>query len=269
MAIHASSSKKSWSKTSIRILAAKMVRFWVLVVFLFSLVGMNPARVEAATTITFTAEELLGKPTDSSVTINIVPDATIEYHYQYGTSPGAYTAQTPDVTAAAGQPHEVTIGGLTANTQYYYRMRYHLPGEPDWVERSEHTFQTQRAVGEEFIFAVTSDSHATFNTAYQNAMVNVLNEQPDFLIDLGDTFYPNNATTQNAVNNAYLAHRTPLYMGRISHSVPIFLSSGNHEEEEGWNLDDTPFSIGVGSIQARKAYFPTPVTDGFYSGNTD
>ena len=35
-------------------------------------------------------------------------------------------------------------------------------------------------------------------------------------------------------------------------------------------MDDTPFSIGVGSIQARKAYFPDPDrTDGFYSGNTD
>ena len=68
----------------------------------------------------------------------------------------------------------------------------------------------------------------------------------------------------------YLAYRDPLYMDRIGPSVPIFLSSGNHEEEEGWNLDDTPFSIGVGSIQARKAYFPTPMqADGFYSGNTD
>jgi hypothetical protein len=25
----------------------------------------------------------------------------------------------------------------------------------------------------------------------------------------------------------------------------------------------------VGSIQARKAYFPTPINEGFYSGNTD
>ena len=71
------------------------------------------------------------------------------------------------------------------------------------------------------------------------------------------------------MNNAYLAFREPLYMDRFGHSTPIFLSSGNHEEEEGWNLDDSPFSIGVGSIQARKAYFPTPQNDGFYSGNTD
>ncbi len=35
------------------------------------------------------------------------------------------------------------------------------------------------------------------------------------------------------------------------HSVPIFLSSGNHEEE-GWNFDDTPFSIALASVQATE-----------------
>ena len=78
-----------------------------------------------------------------------------------------------------------------------------------------------------------------------------------------------NTTSQSAVNTDYLAYRDPLYMDRIGHSVPIFLASGNHENEEGWNLDDTPFSIALGSIQARKAYYPTPIKDGFYSGNTD
>ncbi len=55
-------------------------------------------------------------------------------------------------------------------------------------------------------------------------------------------------------------------MDRVGHSVPIFLTLGNHEEEEGWNLDDTP-SRAVLNIQARKAFFPTPTNDGFYSGN--
>jgi hypothetical protein len=231
-----------------------------------------PKELIAATTITFTGEELLGKPTDSSITINIIPNASIEYHYQYGTSPGSYTAQTITwtTTGVSGQPHEVTITGLTPNTCYYYRMRYHLPGETDWVERTEHSFWTQRAKGSQFKFTITSDSHATFNTAHQTTMSNILTDLPDFHIDLGDTFYPGNASSQTAENNAYLAYRDPLYMERISHSVPIFLGAGNHEDEEGWNLDDTPFSSAVGSIQARKAYYPTPVNDNFfYFGNTD
>ncbi len=42
-----------------------------------------------ATTVTFTGEELLGKPTNDSVTINIVPAADIVYRYEYGTTSGA------------------------------------------------------------------------------------------------------------------------------------------------------------------------------------
>jgi hypothetical protein len=236
-----------------------------------------PTPVQAAPmradVITFTGEELLGKPTDDSIAINIVPDTTIEYHYEYGTSPGSYSAQTSNSTATGGQPHEVTITGLDPNTRYYYRMRYHAPGEPmdDWVLRDEHTFHTRRAEGEEFVFVVTSDSHAQYNTQYQQAMANIEADGPDFLLDLGDTFMADGDTNQSQVNAEYLAQRDSLYMGRIGPSVPIFLTPGNHEEEEGWNLDDTPFSAGVGSIQARKAYFPTPnAADApFYSASAD
>lgn len=267
-------SRLTGKRTYYRLPAIKIGRICLFLIFLFSLVWSTPVSVNAATTITFTAEELLGKPTDSSITINIVPDSTIEYHYQYGTSSGVYTGQTSNYTAAGGQPHEIVITGLSANTKYYYRMRYHAPGDAmdDWVVRTEHTFHTQRAEGEEFVFTVTSDSHANLNTNEQNAMTNILNDNPDFHIDLGDTFMIDNTTSQTSVNSKYLAFRDPLYFDKIGSSVPIFLSSGNHEEEEGWNLDDTPFSIGVGSIQARKSFFPTPIDEGpggFYSGNTD
>ena len=221
-----------------------------------------------ATSISFTGEELLGCPTDSSITINIIPGSTIEYRYQYGTSPGSYTGTTSTYTATGGEPHEVVISGLSANTKYYYRMQYHLPGETDWVERDEHTFWTQRAEGSTFSFAVTSDIHANRNNYLSNAMTNIYNALPDFMFDIGDTFMVDHTTSQSAVDSKYLAFRDPLYFDRVGHSIPIFLASGNHEEEEGWNLDDT-FSIGVASIQARKAYYPTPVDGSFYSGNTD
>ncbi len=54
----------------------------------------------------------------------------------------------------------------------------------------------------------------------------------------------------------------------IGHSVPIYLATGNHEEEEGWNLNDTP-SRAVLNIEARKLYFPHPTNDGFYTVNAD
>ncbi len=259
------------NKVKYRFKYAKTGKIFFFLVFLVSVAAGFPTVANAATSITFTGEELLGKPTDTSITINIVPASTIEYHYQYGTTSGVYTGQTSNQTATGGQPHEIVITGLTPNTQYYYRMQYHAPGDAmdDWVNRTEHSFWTQRDQGSTFIFTVTSDSHANFNANEQNAMTNILNEHPDFEVDLGDTFMIDNTSSQTAVNNAYLAFREPLYFDKIGHSVPIFLSSGNHENEEGWNFDDTPFSIALGSILARKLYYPTPIDDGFYSGNTN
>jgi uncharacterized repeat protein (TIGR02543 family) len=251
----------------------------MVLAFIIPLVGTSITSVQADTT-TFTGGELLGKPTDSSITINIVPDSTIEYYYEYGTVSGVYTNQTPPVTATGGLPDEVTITDLIPDTRYFYRMVYDADGDVDddnFEVRDEHTFHTQRAQGEEFVFTITSDSHAQYNASYQQAMTNIFNDQPDFNLDLGDTFMVDGTTSQSAVDTDYLAQRDPLYIGRIGPSVPIFLAAGNHEEEEGWNLDDTlpgpegDFSAGVGSIQARKAYFPTPSAfdDPFYSANVD
>ncbi len=253
-------------------LLAQRGKVILLIALLLILIGGFPVPAQAASPITFTGDELLGKPTDDSITVNIVPDSTIEYHYQYGVSSGTYTGQTSNTTATGGQPHEIVISGLAPNTKYYYRMRYHAPGGAgdDWVVRGEHSFWTQRTPGSAFKFTITSDSHAGYNAQYQKAIANVRADEPDFHLDLGDTFMLDGYNSQSAVNNRYLEQRDPLYMDGIGHSAPIFLASGNHEEEEGWNLDDSPFSKGVASIQARKAYFPTPTDDGsFYSGNTD
>jgi hypothetical protein len=251
----------------------KFSRFSILLLVLVFLTSLLPLgrEVQAATAITFSGEELLGKPTDTSITINIVPNTTIEYHYQYGTSPGSYTMQTANWTATGGQPHEIVIDGLTANTKYYYRMRYHAPGDAmdDWVERAEHSFWTQRAEGSTFKFTIVSDSHAAYGSQYHSTMENVRDDEPDFHFDLGDTFMTDNDTSQSQVNSEYLAQRGGDYLDLVGHSSPIFTMPGNHENEEGWNFDDTPFSIALASVLARKLYYPTPITDGFYSGNDD
>ena len=111
------SSNMIWNKTASRIQLTRIGKVSMLLVFVLSLVGGSATSIEAATEITFTGGELLGKPTATSITINIVPASTIEYHYQYGTVSGVYSGQTPNVTATGGQPSEVVISGLTANTQ--------------------------------------------------------------------------------------------------------------------------------------------------------
>ena len=216
----------------------------------------------------FMATELLGKPTNNSITVNVIPSSNMLIYYEYGTvSGGPYTATSTE-SATGGVPYEIVIDGLNANTRYYYRMQYSTDGGSTWTARPEYSFMTQRPAGSTFVFTIVSDSHAMYNTQYQQAMQNVSNDHPDFHFDLGDTFMTDGMSSQSAVDNAYLAQREPLYMDLVGSSAPIFLASGNHENEEGWNLDDS-FSLAVASVIARKKYFPTPVTDAFYSGNED
>ena len=121
----------------------------------------------AAQTITFSGPELLGCPTSNSIKVNVVPDADIELYYEYSTTPGEpYDGFTATTSATGGQPHEIEITGLTANTRYYYRMQYRTPGG-SWETRDEHTFHTQRTEGSTFLFTITSDSHAQMNAAHQ------------------------------------------------------------------------------------------------------
>jgi phosphodiesterase/alkaline phosphatase D-like protein len=243
----------------------------VLIVFLSSLLA-TIGTVHAA--VTFTAPELLARPMDHSVTVNVVASQNIEAYFQYGTASGGYTNQTSTATSTGGTPLQVVIDGLSANTRYYYRMVYREVGTTDWIYRDEHSFYTQRAPGSIFTFTIISDSHMNGGggsvSLYQQTLNNVLADHPDFHLDLGDTFWMDGVTSSTVANQRYLNQRQ--YMGTISPSVPIFVSVGNHEDEEAWHLDDTgnpATSLPVLSANARKKYFPNPVPDSFYTGNTD
>ncbi|MEM2098481.1 MAG: metallophosphoesterase [Candidatus Bathyarchaeia archaeon] len=245
----------------------------VLFVCYVSALQVLVREIHASNEATFVATELLGRPTDNSVTVNVIAEEDLEVYFEYGTRPGVYSGKTEIAQFLGGDPIEVVIDGLKSNTRYYYRMVYRKIGATEWIRRSEHSFHTQRAKGSTFTFTITSDSHLGFplnlgnSTLYRRTMLNVLRDMPDFHIDLGDTF-PMMAFVNDTAgaSQVYLAQRP--YLGLIGHSVPIFLVIGNHENEEGWNLDDTP-SQPILSVNARKRYYPNPVPSSFYSGNTD
>ena len=110
-------------------------------------------------------ELMLGKPTNNSITINIVPDADIyELYYEYGISSGSYSAESNHGSATANLPYEVVIYGLSPNTRYYYRMQYRTSPSDPWIARDQHTFHTQRTKGSTFVFDIIFDSHAQFNS---------------------------------------------------------------------------------------------------------
>jgi len=234
------------------------------------IIGLSPVP-ELCAQVTFPGPELLARPTDSSVTVHVVADAALQAHLQYGTTKGGpYTGQTGTVTSAAYEPIKAVIGGLQPNTKYYYRLVYSTDGGANWTARDEHSFWTQRSPGSTFTFTIISDSHMNGGggnvTYYQQTLANANNDHPDFHFDLGDTFWIDGVTTSAIANQRYLAQRQ--WMGAISHSAAIFLATGNHENEEGWNFDDAN-SKALLSVNARKRYYPSPITDGFYSGNDD
>ena len=229
--------------------------------------------------VSFPGPELLGRPTDHSVTINVVPDAAIDAYFEYGTqSGGPYDHRFPAsgaVSTSANLPLVAVLGPLEPNTRYFYRMVYRPSGASSWSTRDEHSFYTQRTRGSTFTFTVTSDSHIgiLFGDAalFHRTLQNVASDNPDFHLDLGDTFAMDDLIAQHDANTVYLSLRP--FFAEISHSVPIFLVVGNHEQEEGWHLYDTHLvpSPPVMTVNARALYYlnPDPLLGGFFSGNTD
>ena len=103
--------------------------------------------------------EILGRPTDHSVTVQAFFDDPAEVCVQYGLSSGDYPSQTPWQSVPAGEPAEVLIQGLNANTRYYYRLCYRNPGATNFSTRPVGTFHTQRVQGSAFTFVVQADPH--------------------------------------------------------------------------------------------------------------
>ncbi len=225
---------------------------------------------------------LLGRPTDSSIAVSVLASNDIQAYVECGTLSGVYTNQTATSFVSNGVPVAFTINQLRSSQKYFYRLRYSTNGSAPFSAGVEHTFATQRARGSTFTFDIEADPHyndnpGTVPTIWQQTLTNVLADQPDFLIDLGDTFMgekyaPTNpyAMTQPGIIEACAAVRSQFF--NISgHSVPLYLVGGNHDAELGWWLDNTsPHTTPpVWAATARELYYPCPIPGGFYSGATN
>ncbi|HCV42203.1 MAG TPA: hypothetical protein DGH68_01875, partial [Bacteroidetes bacterium] len=224
----------------------------------------------------FTGTELLARPTDHSITLNVVSSSAIDAYVEYGISTGVYSNTTSTVSQLANEPTVIVIDGLSANTLYYYRLRYRASGGGSYSARSEHTFRTQRPTGSTFTFDITSDSHVNIllgsAATWQQTLTNVAVDNPDFLLDCGDTFAMDGVTSESTARTNYLYQRTSTTLGLVSASVPILLAVGNHENQESWHLNDNGNPVNsepVWGTNAQKRYFPNPVPNSFYSGNSD
>jgi len=88
----------------------------------------------------------------------------------------------------------------------------------------------------------------------------------DFLIDLGDTWMTDKyRTNYKDAYQQYVAQR--FYFGRLCHTVPLYLTLGNHDGESGQQLRKSNDNMASWSTNTRKQFYANPYPNGFYSGN--
>jgi len=243
------------------------------ILFALVLVGGTAVGIPSGfDTLNFVGAELLGRPTDRSVTVNVVPRTALEVRFEYGTDT-TYGSATPVETTEASAPLEVVLDGLASSTRYFYRMRYVVLATGDSLSGPGRTFHTQRTPGETFTFAVEADPHMVPGEgdsaeAFELTLQNIAAARPDFLIDLGDNFMLDKWAV---VNDDTIRERMCQYRrwwDAVCHSVPLCIVLGNHEGEQGWDYDTTPTCRPVLFTNARKLYYPNPFPDGFYPGDS-
>jgi hypothetical protein len=213
---------------------------------------------------------ILGRPTAMSVTASILAYQDTEGYIEYGLQSGQYPHRTETLVFTQGEPVELLITDLQPDTRYYYRFRSREADGQEFEMSEEYSFHTQRPASSTFTFGVQADPHLDRNTdprVYTQTLLNVRGSQPDFYIDLGDTFmtgkYRDNY--QDALKQ-YLAHR--YYFGLVDTSAPVFLTLGNHDGESGQQLNGKADNRTIWAANTRKTYFPNPFPDSFYTGNS-
>jgi hypothetical protein len=250
---------------------ASSAGWWAIIAVPIRPTGSAPAPV------TFSEAELLGQPTNNSMTVKVMPDSAVTLRCQYGTTSGGSYTNGSNVAASAGTPATVTMSGLSANTKYYYRVQYSTDGGTTWQSRDEHYFYTQRAAGSTFTFDITTDSHINISLGDTADWTSTLNkvaaDHPDFLIDLGDTFAMDNGSTSVALGDTAAAEQKYKdglpFFNIVSAGSPTFFTAGNHEQQEAWHLQGTlANSLPVMGKNAEKKFYLNPVPGGFYSGDT-
>ncbi|MEI6669475.1 MAG: PKD domain-containing protein [Acidobacteriota bacterium] len=224
---------------------------------------------------------VLGRPTDSSVAASVLADVGTQVYLEYGSAPGNYASATQPQTAATAYPVVIELGGLNPSSRYYYRARYRAASETSFHVEPERSFQTARAAGSAFSFAIQGDSHPERTNNMFNADLYALNmqnaaaRQPDFYIALGDDFsveplLNKGSVTQSNVDQLFANQRS--YFRLLGHSMSVFLVNGNHEQAAAYLLSDQYPTLyrdnPIFQGKARTTYFALPAPDVFYSGDT-
>jgi hypothetical protein len=102
---------------------------------------------------------ILGRPTDTSMTANVVFDQNVTTYLEYGLVSGTYTMSTSPINVNASVATDIDMRFLKGNTRYYYQVKFKKTGASSYLNTSEYSFITQRAKGETFTFTLEADEH--------------------------------------------------------------------------------------------------------------
>lgn len=230
-----------------------------------------PANLSAYNTVS----TVLGRACEKSVTASILAKEKLEAFIEYGTETGKYDQKTKPISLSVGQPVEMVLTGLRANTRHFYRLHTRKPGEGVYRPRSECQFHTQRSAGSTFTFCVQGDSHPerpfmSEPNLYARTLLHAASCQPDLYFCMGDDFSVDKVRTADAENLVapYLLQRP--FLGLVAQSASLYLVNGNHEQASlfNYNQTDERQRVAVGVQTARNKLYPMPASDGIYTGDT-
>jgi len=211
---------------------------------------------------------VLGRPSDDGVAVSVLGSAGARCYVEYGTVSGEYSEQTAQFDCDGSIPQTVDLTGLNANKQYYYRVCQRAAGELDYLPGAESTFHTSRPAGATYVFAIQADPHLDERTSaelYERTLANIQADQPDFLIDLGDTFMLDKMGDPQLPEITQRLQFCRGFYAQACSNVPLLLVSGNHDGEQGWLQTGETDNLANRSCLARLAWYPAPVPDGYYS----
>jgi predicted phosphodiesterase len=221
-----------------------------------------------------TKTEILGRPTDKSITLAAFFDEQVEMKVNYGLSPGELANQSQWQTTQSDGQVNILLSDLLPNTRYYYQSSFRKSPNDDIKKRPVFTFHTQRSIGEKFTFIVQADPHLdemSDTALYRRCLRNQLEEGADFMIDLGDIIMTDKLKNAGGkITRDTIIKRCEYmreYYTTACHSLPLFIALGNHEGEAGWQLTGNSENIAVWNTLERKKYFNNPFPNDFYSGD--
>ena len=219
--------------------------------------------------------ELIGRISDRDATLQMEFSDSAEVRLVWDTTSGKFFQQSNWVSFFPNIPNQIYFNNLQPNTHYYYRVEYKKPGSSIINNRPEYQFQTARPAGSAFTFVVQADPHMdeqSDSAVYLRCLKNQLEDNPDFMIDLGDILMSDKLRNSNKQiprdTVTYRSHLMRSYYESIGHSVPLYIAIGNHEGESGWYLPPNGNNVAVWGTLDRKKYFLNPSPNHFFSGDT-